>query len=56
MKTQVRVPFDRKEDEMIFEKIEITADCNERTCKDVEDFVSLHYSLKSVCIVGDVDD
>lgn len=53
---QVDVPFEESGGEMVFKKIMITADCDEDTCKKIEDFVSLRYSLKSECKTGEVYD
>ncbi len=56
VKTLVEVPFGEKDGQIVFENIKITADCNERTCAKIEDFISLRYSLKSVCKTGEVND
>ena len=56
IKSVVEVPFEENDGDIVFGKINITADCNEEKCRKIEEYVLLHYSLKSVCKKGEVND
>ncbi len=52
----VEVPWHEENGSVIFEKLKITADCEDKKCDKIEEFVLLHYSLSSECFKGEVND
>ncbi len=53
---KVTVPWREEDGNVVFDILEIRADCSEDKCEKIEDFVSLHYSLSSRCIKGDINE
>lgn len=56
IKVLVKVPWYIDEKNVVFSVIEIVADCDERKCESIKNWVKLNYSLDSVCTSGDVND
>ena len=56
VKARVDIPWRQENDSIVFDMVEIVADCTDATCAKIETWVSVHYSLKSRCIKGDVND
>ncbi len=56
IKTQVVVPWREEEDGIVFDKILVYADVNEHRKQGIENWISLHYSLDSVCVDGENGD
>ena len=56
IKADVSAPWHLDGENVVFSSIEIIADCDERKCESIENWVRLNYSLESVCKSGDVDD
>jgi hypothetical protein len=49
---EVSVPWKEEDGNIVFEIIMVKADCSEQTCKNIENWIRLHYSLESVCVSG----
>ena len=56
IKTDIAVPWHLDGENVVFSVIEIIADCDERKCEIIENWVRLNYSLDSVCKSGEVND